>query len=89
MSYLPHHPVVREDKDTSKVRIVFDASAKGLNECLYEGPRLTPLIFDILLKFRTFLITLMADIEKAFLQISINTNDRDYFRFLWFEDVFR
>ena len=40
--YIPHHPVIREHKNTSKDRIVFDASAKNdgpsLNECLYKGP---------------------------------------------------
>ena len=41
--YIPHHPVIREDKNTSKDRKVFDASAKNdgpsLNECLYKGPK--------------------------------------------------
>ena len=50
--YIPHHPVIREDKNTSKVRVVFDASAKSdgpsLNECLYRGAQLIPLVFDIL-----------------------------------------
>ena len=63
--YLPHH-VVKETKDTTKVRIVFDASATSegpsLNECLYKGPQLTPLIFDIFLRFRTFLIGMMSDL---------------------------
>lgn len=27
--YLPHHGVVRQDKDTSKLRIVYDASARS------------------------------------------------------------
>ena len=40
--YLPHHPIVREDKQTTKVRIVYDAFAKftgpALNDCLYAGP---------------------------------------------------
>ena len=89
---LPHLPVIWEDKDTTKVRIIFDASAKEneptLNECLYKGPQLTPLVFDILLRFRTSVIALTTDIEKAFLQIRINPNDMDYLRFLWFEDVF-
>jgi len=91
--YLPHHAVVRDDHETTKLRIVFDASAKAvdgpsLNDCLYKGPQLTPLIFDILLRFRTYFIALTADIEKAFLQISISPQHRDFVRFLWFEDVF-
>ena len=49
---------------------------------------MTPLIFDISLRFRTFLITMTSDIEKAFLQVSVDKGDRDYLRFLWFDDVF-
>ena len=90
--YILHHPVIREDKNTSKVRIVFDASAKSdgpsLNKCLYKDPQLTPLVFDILIRFRSFAIALTSDIEKAFLQININENERDYLRFPWFDNVF-
>ena len=43
--YLPHHPVIRNDKATTKLRVVFDASAasKGpsFDICLYKGPQLT------------------------------------------------
>jgi hypothetical protein len=50
--YLPHREVIREDKNTTKVRVVYDASAKGsgtsLNDCLHTGPSLNTLIFDIL-----------------------------------------
>ena len=90
--YLVYHPVIRKDKDTTKLRIVFDASAKtfgpSLNECLYKGPQLTPLVFDILLRFRAQVIALTADIEKAFHQISVDNDDRDYLRFLWLENIF-
>ena len=90
--YILHHPVIREDKNTSKVRIVFDAFAKSdgpsLNECLYKGPQLNHLVFDILIRFRSVAIALTSDIEKAFLQISINENNRDYLLFFWFDDVF-
>lgn len=89
--YLPHHPVIREDRQTTKLRVVFDASAKSqgpsLNECLYKGPQLTPLLYDILLRFRSYPIALSADIEKAFFQISIAQQERDYLRFLWFDDI--
>ncbi len=79
--YLPHRAVLRTDKKTTKLRVVYDASAKkdgpSLNDCLYAGPSLTPLIFDILL----------SDIEKAFLNVSITPEDRDFLRFLWVDDI--
>ena len=72
VTYLPHRYVIREDKETTKVRVVFDGSAKvkgpSLNECLYKGPNLNPLLFDILLRFRAFNIGLSADIEAACVQ---------------------
>ena len=41
--YLPHHAVVREEAATTKVQVVFDASAhmgegKSLNDVLNPGP---------------------------------------------------
>ena len=90
--YIPHHPVIRKGKNLSKLRIVFDASARcegpSLNECLYEDPQLIALIFDVLVRFRRYCIALVSDTEKAFLQIGINKTDRDCLRFLWFDYVF-
>ena len=69
--YLPHHAVIRRDKSTTKMRIVYDASAKdngpSLNDCLYTGPALAQNILDILLRFRCHKVALVGDIEKAFL----------------------
>ena len=90
--YLPLHAVFREDKSTSKIRIAFDASARSegpsLNDCLCKGPQLTPLTFDILHSFRTYPAALTSGIEKVFLQISIERMERNYLRFLWYDDVF-
>ena len=90
--YLPHRPVVRQDKETTKVRAVFDASARvsdgpSFNECLYPSPNLLPKIFDILLRFRTNKFGLISDIKQAFLNIEINQQHRDFLRFLWYDDV--
>ena len=49
---------------------------------------MTALIFDVLVRFRTYCIALASDTEKAFSQIGINKSDRDYLRFLWFDYVF-
>ena len=71
--YSPHHAVVRKDRETTKVRVVYDGSAKSskqdrsLNDCLEVGDNYIPLIFDMLLKFRWNTVGLTADIEKAFL----------------------
>ena len=87
--YLPHRPVVREDKQTTKIRAVFDASCKvngpSLNECLYAGPNLIAKIFDILVRFRCNKIGLLADIKQAFLNVEIDKEHRDYLRFLWYD----
>ena len=91
--YMPHHGVVRENKATTKLRIVYDGSAHlkndptSINSCLKQGPNLIPSLFDILLRFRFHQVGLVADIEKAFLMIGVDPIDRDSLRFLWFQDV--
>lgn len=87
--YLPHRPVIKADS-TTKMRPVFDASAamKGspsLNQCLEVGPNLIEQIPNILLYFRKDKIDTIADIRKAFLQISISVEGRDAMRFIWWK----
>ena len=88
--YLPHQPVVIPQKPITKVRIVYDASAKArrtnvsLNDCLQRGPVLLPDLFGIVLRFCLPPIVMTCDTEKAILQISVNPACRDATRFLWF-----
>ena len=92
--YSPHHAVVRRNRETTKVRIVYDGSAKcskkerSLNDCLEVGENYIPHIFDMLAKFRWNAVALTADIEKAFLMVGIKKQDRDMLRFLWYDDPF-
>ena len=91
--YIPHQPVIREQAETTKMRIVYDCSAKtdpqvpSLNDCLEVGPPLQPLIFDILLRNRLKFLCITGDIQKTFLQIKVNPEDRDALRLLWYENL--
>ena len=91
--YVPHHPVVKETAETTRLRIVYDCSAKAtddvpsLNECLETGPTLQPKLFNILLRnrFNRYIVT--GDIQKAFLQIYLDELDKNAQRILWYDDL--
>ncbi|UYV69800.1 hypothetical protein LAZ67_7000766 [Cordylochernes scorpioides] len=80
--FLPHRAVVKSGSSTTPVRPVFDASCKTKGGW---DPNLLELIPDIMLRFRLNKIGVVADIEKAFLQISVAKEDRQFLRFLWWE----
>uniref|UniRef100_A0AC35FD49 Integrase catalytic domain-containing protein n=1 Tax=Panagrolaimus sp. PS1159 TaxID=55785 RepID=A0AC35FD49_9BILA len=90
--YLPHHAVITPQKSTTKVRMVFDGSAKcskdapSLNDCFVRGPLKIPDICGMLMRIRTSKYLLMGDIEKAFHQVYLNEKDRDAVRFFWVKD---
>ena len=78
----------RDDKTTTKCRIVFDASARegdglSLNDCVLPGPALQPGLASVLIRFRTHRIGLIADIEKMFLEVKLAPEDRDVHRYPW------
>ena len=85
--FLPHFPVVREDKVTTKVRMVFDAAVKwggrSINDEMHTGPALQADIVRVLIKFCLEPVALVGDISEMFLQVSLRPQDRRYHRFLW------
>ncbi|XP_055633488.1 uncharacterized protein LOC129773856 [Toxorhynchites rutilus septentrionalis] len=90
--YLPHHPVVKESSSTTKVRVVFDGSAKtstgkSLNDSLLVGPVVQDDIVTIIVRFRQFPVALVADAEKMYRQVWMNPIDRRLQRIVFRFDI--
>ena len=75
--YIPHKPVVRESAETTKMHIVYDASARAsgqtpsLNKCLETGPPLQNQLWDVLVRNRFHAVAIVGDLRQAFLQVRI------------------
>lgn len=88
--YLPHHAVFKPDSTSTKLRVVFDATAattngRGLNALLLTGPRLQETLSSILMRWRRHQIAISADVEKMYRQIWVTPAHQDYQRIVWRE----
>lgn len=69
--FIPHHPILREASLTTKLRVVFDATAPSdngvsLNDALHTGPLLLSDLWKILVRFRWHKVVFVADISKMY-----------------------
>ena len=90
--YLPHHCVFKDDSSTTKLRVVFDGSAKSqsgisLNESLMVGATVQPDFFSTLLRFRFHRVAISGDVAKMYRQVGLNEADKDFHRILWRDDT--
>ena len=88
LNSLRHHCVHKEDSTTTKLRVVFDGSAKStsgnsLNSSLMIALTVQDNIFSILIRFRFNKIALSADIAKMNRQVSLDKAGKDFHRMLW------
>lgn len=86
--FLPHHYVIKESSTTTKMRIVFDASAKtytgtSLNECLCVGPVIQTDLIDLLMGWRKFEFAVSADIEKMYRMMYVSREHVNFHTILW------
>lgn len=90
--YIPHKPVVRATAESTKLLIVYDASARAfdgapsLNDCLHAGPPLQNKLWNVLVRGRFNPVAINGDLQKAFLQVRVRETDRDAMRFHWRRD---
>ncbi|XP_073959815.1 uncharacterized protein [Choristoneura fumiferana] len=90
--YLAHRAVIREDKDTTKLRVVFDASAKGsngtsLNSSMMVGPTIQPDLRSLIIRWRSHKFCVVGDIVKMYRQVKMTDKHTDLQRILWRDDV--
>ena len=83
---LPHHAVFKESATTS-IRVLHQCSCRqsqehpSLNESLLPGPPVTSDLTAIPSRFPRHEYAFATDIEKAFLNIKLDEQDRDATRF--------
>ena len=84
---------MRENVESTKIRIVYDASARAnasvlsLNECLEIDPPLQNQLCNVLILNRFYPVAIAGDLNQAFLQIRVRREDRDALRFHWIKDL--
>ncbi|XP_052743807.1 uncharacterized protein LOC128198008 isoform X1 [Bicyclus anynana] len=88
--YIPHLPVLKLDSESTKIRVVYDASARttsgfSVNDLQMVGPNVQDSLFNILVRFRQYKYVLAADIEKMYRSIIVHESDRDLQLILWRE----
>ncbi|XP_071827786.1 uncharacterized protein [Apostichopus japonicus] len=85
--YISHHAIVRPEKKSTPVRIVFNASASFQGHCLNsywaKGPDLLNDLFGVLLRFREHPVAVCGDISKMYHRVLIPEVDQHVHRYLW------
>ena len=85
--YISHHAVVRPEKKSTPVRIVFNSSAFYQGHCLNDywmkGPDLLNNLFGVILRFRESEVAISGDISKMYHRVLIPEPDQHVHRFLW------
>ncbi|GFY35316.1 integrase catalytic domain-containing protein [Trichonephila clavipes] len=85
--YIPHHGVLRPEKLTTKLRIVFKGSSPtttgiSLNDILLKG-EVKEDVFETISRFRRHKFAFTTDIQKMYRQILINPDQQDLQRIIW------
>ncbi|GFV18963.1 integrase catalytic domain-containing protein [Trichonephila clavipes] len=85
--YIPHHGVLRPEKLTTKLRIVFNGSSPtttgiSLNDILLKG-EVKEDVFETISRFGRHKFAFTTGIQKMYRQILINPDQQDLQRIIW------
>ncbi len=82
---IPHHAVIRPEKKSTLVRIVFYSSSvyqgHALNDYWLKGPDLLNNLFGVILQFREKEVAVMGDISNMYYRVLIPKRDQHVHRF--------
>ena len=85
--YISHHAVIRPEKRSTPVRIVFNSSSvfqgSRLNDYWNKGPDLLNNLFGVVLRFREKEVAISGDISKMYHRVLVPEKDQHVHRFLW------
>jgi hypothetical protein len=84
--YWAHFPIVKEEKETTKIRPVFDGAAKFrgncINDYIWTGPTVMNELISVVQRFCQYDYAITGDVKEMFLQVRVPDNEKDYLRFL-------
>ena len=93
-AFLPHMPIIKMDRETTKCRIVFLSNLKehnnlalSHNQCMYSGPNLNQKLSSSFLQLRFDKFLLVFDLKKAFNMLALSDIDQARLLFFWFKNV--
>jgi hypothetical protein len=88
--YWAHFPILKEEKETTKIRPVFDGAAKFRGVCINEhiqtGPTVMNELVAVVHRFRQYYYAVTGDVKEMFLQVRVPPEEKDYLRFMWYEE---
>ncbi|GFU63121.1 uncharacterized protein TNCV_4162911 [Trichonephila clavipes] len=88
--YMPHYGILRPEKSTTKLRVVFNAtnpSSNGLslNSIQYNGGRVQNDLFTVMIKFGEHPYAFTANVKMMHRMILIHESHQPLLRILWKE----
>ena len=94
-AFLPHMPIFKLDRETTKCRIVFLSNLKesfnqislSHNQCMYSGPNLNHKLSSAFIYLRFGAKLLIYDLRKAFNMLALNEQDQARLLFFWYRNI--